>query len=157
MALADEAYEIDATGHLLQIDVAAQPRNYGYAESEETVDTGPSLLPLPAEEDEKATLPPPVTGTESPSPTETERNRLQGGDRPRAITDKQVYRTYAESMGLWHALAFLIAGVAFGVALKLPGNQYLCLSYLRLYANSTYTRSLDSVVDRRASEAIAPT
>jgi hypothetical protein len=129
VALADEAYEIDATGHLLRIDVAVRPQNYGYAENEEEMDIGPSLLSLPVKEDEKTTLPPSVTGTESASSNEAERSCLQG-DRQCAITDRQVYKTYAESMGLRHALVFLVAGVVFGVALKLPGNQdFLSVSY----------------------------
>ncbi|KAK3293679.1 putative multidrug resistance protein MDR [Chaetomium fimeti] len=115
LALADEAYEIDATGHLRRINVTIRPQKY--EEEEMEIRPFPSLLPIKA--DEKTTLPPTVTATESASPTEVERN-CSHNDRGPAVTDRQVYKTYAESMGLWHALVFLVAGVVFGVALKLP-------------------------------------
>jgi hypothetical protein len=59
-----------------------------------------SLLLSPAQENEKTTLQPTATSTGLASPIEAERNRLQGNEQRHAITDRQVYKTYAKSMGL---------------------------------------------------------
>ena len=37
------------------------------------------------------------------------------------VSDREVYRTYVRTMGIKHALVFLLAGIFFAVALKLPG------------------------------------
>ncbi|KAK3900029.1 P-loop containing nucleoside triphosphate hydrolase protein [Staphylotrichum tortipilum] len=123
LVFADEAYEIDSAGHLVRIDIDAHPQaEQGDADDEGGLDSGPSVpLPLSVENEKVA---PPRSTSDAPESTnsqdEGERKHKAQNTPPPAITDRQVYKTYAESMGLRHALVFLVAGITFGVALKLP-------------------------------------
>lgn len=125
LAFADEAYEIDATGHLAPLDIDAQPQaGESDGNQGEELATGLSVpLSGPAENEKAA---PPLSTSDAPesssSQDEGERKQKPKHSPGSPITDRQVYKTYAESMGLQHALVFLVAGIVFGVCLKLPGT-----------------------------------
>lgn len=127
LAFADEAYEIDATGHLVSIDIDGQPQaGQSDGDQGEELATGPSVpLSGPAENKKAA---PPLSTSDAPESTNSQDDGEQK-QKPKhsqgpPITDRQVYKTYAESMGLQHALVFLVAGIVFGICLKLPGMYH---------------------------------
>lgn len=102
--MADEVYEIDATGTLIQrpkTDVPpaeASPTNSGSS------DEAPK---------EEASTSDDIQGSSSSSSTPTPATDP-------AVKDMDVYKMYLRSMGLGNAIVFLLLGSLFAVALKFP-------------------------------------
>jgi len=116
VGFADEAYEIDTEGHLISTDATAvqpgDPRQdgdyIGILDFEDEV-----IETVRAKDGEKDAEVRTVDCTEGGDA----KNQETKGE---TISDREVYMTYARSMGLPHAFVFLIAGIAFSVTLKLP-------------------------------------
>lgn len=47
----------------------------------------------------------------------------KGFANPSGISDREVYRTYFQSIGRTHMIIFIICGILFGFTLKFPGSS----------------------------------
>jgi len=120
--LADEAYEIDSEGHIIPIDASALPAEGIADEPDNNIQAihdrrSPFDIVYNKSDEEKDSSSSSSVSTGTESRNGTDKTSIDG----EVVSDREVYKTYAKSMGMKHAFVFLLAGIIFAVTLKLPG------------------------------------